>query len=912
MANYRRIPLPFLLTAGAALFLGVTRSAAGSAPGAAVASPSTAPVRAELTGAAWIEPGQSLPARVVLTNPTGGALPAKLEFSVQRDSTLFAGIPPDPVHGSDHALGARSWTEAEGKKIEEGSLTDGKDWTNASTDYKTGHFREAFQFVDLGRERRITHLAYKAGDANWVWKVDVDASADGRAYQPIPSLQGVDLRQKWGDRPLPVAAPVNARYLRLRYHNDGKGVDVIRMPSALSIYDGVGDEKWEIPAVGEVVARGEHSAEVPPQGSVTVPLAAKKPLTTGAYFVAVRMRAGGATQLLYQPLFVLPAPMKTVSAASRFGLNSSTVQHAIPHGRLGIGWVRFENMKWPMISPEPGVYRFDGSVAPWHVKHDEIVEGYTAQGINFLPFLFLTPDYATSAPKSVPSGRWSSYPPRDNAQMADFVFQTVARYGSVKHPPSVLKSPDKKTGLDKIHVYEIWNEPNLTDPNWGPWVGTSAQYLEMFRAASEAAHRADPSVKVTNGGYAGIEVETVDELRAHRYVDGKRPLDFVDVLNVHYYSGRTAPEVATVDTNVDRSGGTEGKRTYEDDLRRLVAWRDQHKPGLPIWLTETGYDTGGPWGVSEQWQAARLPRVQMLALANGIGKTFVYREAGSTPSLHASSGLFRDDGSVKPSWFTFATLIRELDGVKPGLRLPHPNPNVRLYSWTRGKETILTAWTVDGTADLNLALGSYTVTDAFGHRRQSSARSLPLGIFPTYIRGVSNMATLDALAVKGRQMEAQRLQDLARRAKLRAYLFDFGSKNKPASVEIGKPRSFTPVLAAETYADARGYGFAPGPAIQDDAMAWNRDPLDKDAVRVSKGNEFRFRAAPGRYRLRLGASPFTDGEKLTLRGAAGGTRTVQVPKEGPALEFDVEAGAEPLSLEFDGYASLRWLMLIER
>ncbi|MBN1418520.1 MAG: hypothetical protein JXP34_07055, partial [Planctomycetes bacterium] len=109
------------------------------------------------------------------------------------DAALFPLPPPDSVHGSDHALGARSWTEADGKVIEEGSLTDGKDWTSAETDWIRDHFEEAFQSIDLGRVRRITHMTWQSGDANWVAKVDVSASIDGGSFAPVPSLQGVEV-----------------------------------------------------------------------------------------------------------------------------------------------------------------------------------------------------------------------------------------------------------------------------------------------------------------------------------------------------------------------------------------------------------------------------------------------------------------------------------------------------------------------------------------------------------------------------------------------------------------------------------------------------------------------------------------------------------------------------------------------
>jgi hypothetical protein len=158
---------------------------------------------------------------------------------------------------------------------------------------------------------------------------------------------------------MPVGAPFAARYLRLRYHNDGNLTDVIRMPSALSVYDGVADEKWQMPAVGEVIAKGTRTQELASRSFGSVELGTDKPLATGAYLIAARIQAGDRTQLLYHHVFVLPEPIKAVSMAaraqSRFGLNSAAFAHTPSHQRLGIGWVRFENMKWPMISPQPFV-----------------------------------------------------------------------------------------------------------------------------------------------------------------------------------------------------------------------------------------------------------------------------------------------------------------------------------------------------------------------------------------------------------------------------------------------------------------------------------------------------------------------------------------------------------------------------
>ncbi len=52
--------------------------------------------------------------------------------------------------------------------------------------------------------------------------------------------------------------------------------------------------------------------------------------------------------------------------------------------------------------------------------------------------------------------------------------------------------------------------------------------------------------------------------------------------------------------------------TFIEHLKRLDEWRDKHKPTAKLWMTETGYDAGGPIGTNEWFQAARLPRVVAL------------------------------------------------------------------------------------------------------------------------------------------------------------------------------------------------------------------------------------------------------------------------------------------------------------
>lgn len=353
-------------------------------------------------------------------------------------------------------------------------------------------------------------------------------------------------------------------------------------------------------------------------------------------------------------------------------------------------------------------------VGPWHVNLDSIFGTYREQDISVLPYVFQTPEYANSAPADVKQNR-AGWPPKEAKDYGEAVFQLVARFGSQKVDAGQLKSPDKKSGLGLMHAVELWNEPNLTAASWGPFVGPITQYFDVLRAGIEGSRRADPKLPVSAAGWAGIDLEIVAQLAEHKYADGKTPLDLIDIINVHFYSGREEPEICGWDPNVDRDGPSSRGDTYPEQLEALVAWRDLHKPGAEIWLTEIGNDVGGPMGRSERHQAAKVPRGIMLALAAGIERVFIYREKGSDPAQHAGAGLLRNDGSIRPAWLTTATMIRQLQGFGDrAVRLPHPDPNVWAFLWQDGERRVVSAWTLGTDAKLALDLGSASVCDSFG------------------------------------------------------------------------------------------------------------------------------------------------------------------------------------------------------
>lgn len=503
-----------------------------------------------------------------------------------------------------------------------------------------------------------------------------------------------------------------------------------------------------IPLVGYELAEGIISVTVDPGSTVILSPVESLKLSTGAYFAAFRVSSPEITQLLYKNHFIMPAKLENVTSDSRFGVNASTPDLAEYHNKMGLGWVRFENLKWAFISPEKDKFFFDGSVPPWYVDQDRIIKEYTEEyNLNYLPYVFQTPDWATTAPPG--HNNSLGFPPEDFKDYGTAIFQIVARYGSKQHPADKLLTNDKVSGMDLLRVIELWNEPNLNAEAWGPWVGTIEDFFEIFRIGAEAAKKADPGILVTSCGWAGIHLEdNIGQMETYRYSDGKTPVDFADILNVHFYSGKADPEISTVDYNVERGADPDpGDKTYEDHLRELVSWWDRVKPGNhPIWLTETGYDVDGPIGLDERYQAAKLPRVAMIAFAAGIDKVFIYRERGSHGTQHAGAGFLRNDNSIRPSWFSYSTLVRQLNGVET-VKVPRlifkDNEKIWGYLWERDGEKLLAVWSLEDDTVLPLNLGECTVTDSFGKKRVLKVNNnLNIGIFPLYI---SNITNIDAL-----------------------------------------------------------------------------------------------------------------------------------------------------------------------
>ncbi len=200
---------------------------------------------------------------------------------------------------------------------------------------------------------------------------------------------------------------------------------------------------------------------------------------------------------------------------------------------------------------------------------------------------------------------------------------------------------------------EIGNEPGFYP---------DAFYRTIFEAMARGLREGDPAIRIAT--CAATAGKSHDYAKSLECVKGLEAL--YDVINVHSYAElepwptwrRSFPEDPRLPD-------------YLPHVRRVLAWRDAHAPGKPVWLTEFGWDattkenekTGDftKWvGVSDEQQAQYLVRSTLLFLMLDLARAYVYFfNDEDKPSLHASSGITRNF-EPKPSYHALAHLMKTL------------------------------------------------------------------------------------------------------------------------------------------------------------------------------------------------------------------------------------------------------------
>ncbi|WP_188558560.1 T9SS type A sorting domain-containing protein [Hymenobacter glacieicola] len=454
------------------------------------------------------------------------------------------------------------------------------------------------------------------------------------------------------------------------------------------------------PAVASVSnAGGQWQATVVGAGTTTITASQ----AASAAYLAASASQNLAVQAAPAPAPTTPAPTTptTPSTAARpiklkqsFGVNAFEWDLEDPNRPWEVEATRLAAMKnftgmrhyldWERLESTEGSYTFN----PTHSggwNYDAMYQRLKAEGIEVLACIKTLPGWLLNTwpadqrdHENVPVrggadfGNPASY--REQARMG---FQFAARYGRntglSRSLVTVNTTPrwpgdginEVKIGLNLITYMECDNERD----KW--WKGakayqTPAQYAANLSAfydghkntmgAGIGVKNADPTMQVVMAGLAKPDPEYVKGMvewcRQNR---GYRPDGSVnlcwDVINYHNYSN---------DAGTSQGGNsTRGAAPEVSDAapvaRSFVQMARQHCGNMPVWITETGFDTnqGSPFkaiaigGRSvQETQADWILRTALLYPRYGVERVFFYQLYDDNPgssTQFATMGLLNAD-----------------------------------------------------------------------------------------------------------------------------------------------------------------------------------------------------------------------------------------------------------------------------
>jgi len=304
--------------------------------------------------------------------------------------------------------------------------------------------------------------------------------------------------------------------------------------------------------------------------------------------------------------------------------------------RVDVLWDRVAPTR-PKNPSDPGDPAYDWS------PYDAYLSGLAARGISAIVDFYETPPWAT------PSGDDNAAPRAADA--AAFAAALARRYNGTFRFGGAR--------LPEVRLIEIWNEPNIRQfftPQCrrvsarGKYVyDAPREYAAILTASYRAIKRVNPDAVVIGGvaGPAGGD----DCVSADSQVG---TATFIAQL------AREHPPIDAWSQHIYPIGGPLQAFFFPSWLTmpRLQRLVDKLRPGLPIYVTETGYHTSynryhrsfvseaqqATYLVQTYQVAARYPRVQAVVWFNFVDNPFW------------TGGLLRANGTRKPSYAQFVRL----------------------------------------------------------------------------------------------------------------------------------------------------------------------------------------------------------------------------------------------------------------
>lgn len=249
--------------------------------------------------------------------------------------------------------------------------------------------------------------------------------------------------------------------------------------------------------------------------------------------------AGATAQTRLQP----PA---TPIPANYFGLHihraSDRDWPSVPFGT----WRLWDShVTWLDLEPRKGQWDFR--------ELDKEVALAQKHNVELILTLGMTPMWASADPaKGPPDRRGSTAGPKSINDWRTYVRTVATRYKG------------------KIHIYEIWNEPN----GEGFYTGSFQEMVLLAKEAYEVLHEVDPSVTVISPSPSGRGLRFLD---VYLHDGGGQ---YADVIGFHFYVSPSPPEamvglIAKVKETMAKYGQS-GKTLWNTEAGYLIQSRATH------------------------------------------------------------------------------------------------------------------------------------------------------------------------------------------------------------------------------------------------------------------------------------------------------------------------------------------------
>jgi hypothetical protein len=331
-------------------------------------------------------------------------------------------------------------------------------------------------------------------------------------------------------------------------------------------------------------------------------------------------------------LIAAPGAVASVAPPSFAGMSPQAADTPADFALMrssGVTSVRLP-LYWTVVQPQS---RF--VALPDFDSFDREVRLAAEQGIRVFPFVFRTPAWVASDPRTLPvRNSWQRW------AWTTFLRDAVDRYGA----HGSFWRENQSVPYLPVEDWEIWNEENIvtfTTPV------KPVVYARLLRLSGRVLHSADPRARVILGGLFGRPLQVPPNIPSGAFLSrvyrARKVKKYFDGVALH-------PYVADA----------RAIRWQARNLRRVMSVHHDGRAGL--YFTEIGWGSDSyetRWERGLRGQARELDEAMAMLVANrarwrvaGVW-WFSWTDLRHNCQFCDSAGLLTENREAKPAWYRF-------------------------------------------------------------------------------------------------------------------------------------------------------------------------------------------------------------------------------------------------------------------